>query len=221
LLGVNIIDLGSLAWQFFLVTQAQNDLANVDIETINLSDTLRQIIVIVNSIVAVLTMVFFILWFRRAYYNLHELPWHNARYTEGWAAGSWFIPIISLYWPYQIMVDIWKGTQNAIRERVGEPQSIALVGWWWALFLINNFFAYAVVFAKGDGTDIDGLLLATKIEFIGNLITIAAIIVTIRMVQRTSNFERELLEHSQTPTDSIFSDNYTPPEETAEPKLEN
>src|SRR5262245_34661257 len=89
LLGVNIIDLGSLAWQYFLVTEAQNDLANVDMETINLSYTLRQIIVIVNSIVAILTMVFFIMWFRRAYYNLHVLSGHNARYTEGWAAGSW------------------------------------------------------------------------------------------------------------------------------------
>ena len=221
MLGISIINLGSLAWQYILVKDAQEHPANIDLDTLRNSDFLRVIINSVNFIVLILSMVFFIMWFRRAYYNLHELPWHNARYTEGWAAGSWFIPIISLYWPYQIMIDIWRGTQNAIRERFGEPQPSTLVGWWWALFITNNFFAYIVAFANRDNNDLDGLILGTKIEFFGEFITIAAIIVAIRMIQQTSNFEKELLVHSQTPSDSIFSDNYNPSAETTEPKLDN
>ena len=130
-------------------------------------------------------MIFFIMWFRRAYYNLHCLSWHNARHSEGWAAGSWFIPILSLFWPYQIMEDIWRGTQNAIKERFGEPQSAAIVGWWWTLFLINNFFGYITAFAIGGAADVDALLTATKVEFVGDLISIVAIIITIRVIQRT------------------------------------
>ena len=221
MLGISIVNIGSLAWQYILVKGAQEHPASIDLDTLQNSDYLRTIINSVNFIVLILSMIFFIMWFRRAYYNLHELPWHNARYTEGWAAGSWFIPIISLYWPYQIMMDIWRGTQNAIRERFGEPQPATLVGWWWALFITNNLFAYIVAFANGENNDLDGLLLGTKIEFFGEFITIAAIIVAIRMVQQTSNFEKELLVHAQTPSDSIFSDNYNPSAENAEPKLDN
>ena len=79
-----------------------------------------------------------------------------------------------LFWPYQIMEDIWRGTQNAIKERFGEPQSAAIVGWWWTLFLINNFFGYIIAFATGGAADVDELLTATKVEFVGDLISVAA-----------------------------------------------
>jgi len=221
MLGITIVNICSLGWQYYLLLDAQANPENIDMTTLQTSDTLRSVINSVNFIMLILSMIFFIMWFRRAYYNLHCLSWNYARHTEGWAAGSWFIPIISLYWPYQIMEDIWKGTQNAIRERFGEPQSAAIVGWWWALYLVNNFFGYFVAFANGDTAGVDELLTATKVEFVGEIISIVAIIVTIRMIQRTSNFEKELLEHSQTPSDSIFSDNYTPPNENMEPKIEN
>ena len=220
MLGVTILNMFSLGWQYYLLIDAQANPESIDMERLQTSDTLRTVVTVVNFIMLVLSMIFFILWFRRAYYNLHTLPWHNARHTEGWAAGSWFIPILSLFWPYQIMQDIWRGTQNAIKERFGEPQSAAIVGWWWAIYLVNNFFGYSA-FAIRDPAGIDELLIATKVEFVGEIISIAAIIITIRVIQRTSNFEKELLEFSQTPTDSIFSDNYTPPIENTEPKFEN
>ena len=211
----------SLAWQYYLLIDVQAIPGSIDMETLQASDTLRTVIIAVNFIMLVLSMIFFILWFRIAYYNLHSLSWKNARHTEGGAAGSWFIPILSLFWPYQIMEDIWKGTQNAIRERFGEPQSVAIIGWWWAIYLVNNFFGYITAFATGGAADVDELLTATKVEFVGEIISVAAIIITIRVIQRTSNFEKELLELSQTPSDSIFSDNYTPPIENMEPKFEN
>jgi hypothetical protein len=221
MLGVTIVNMFSLGWQYYLLIDVQANPGSIDMETLQASDTLRSVITAVNFIMLVLSMIFFIMWFRRAYYNLHSLPWHNARHSEGWAAGSWFIPILSLFWPYQIMEDIWRGTQNAIKERFGEPQSAAIVGWWWTLFLINNFFGYITAFATGGAADVDELLTAMKIEFIGEIISIAAIIIAIRVIQRTSNFEKELLEISETPSDSIFSDNYTPPIENMEPKIEN
>ena len=220
MLGITIVDMASLAWQYMLIKDAANDLGNADMEAIGVSDTLRQIVVIVNLMIFILAIVFFIMWFRRAYYNLHELPWHNARYTEGWAAGSWFVPVINLWWPYQIMVDIWRGTQNALRDRLGEPQPTTIIGWWWALRLISGIFGNISARVTMNADGIDELITATQLELISDVLTIPAIIVTIVMIQRTSNFEKELLVHAETPTDSIFSDNYTPPTE-AEPKLEN
>lgn len=220
MLGLSIANIGALAWRHILLADAQINPENVDMEMLEASDTL---IIVINSahlFILILSMVFFIMWFRRAYFNLHSLSWHSARHSEGWAAGSWFVPIISLFWPYQIMEDIWKGTQNAIREKFGEPQSTSLIGWWWALYLLNNFFGYVTAFASKGAAEVDSLLTATKLELVGELISIAAIVLTIRVIQRTSVFEKELLEHSQTPSDSIFSDNYIPPTENTEPKIE-
>ena len=221
MLGVTLLNMASLAWQYYLLVDVKAHPEDIDMPTLQTSDTLRTGIYGLNFIMIILSMIFFIMWFRRAYYNLHCLSWSYTRHTEGWAAGAWFIPILNLVWPYQIMEDIWKGTQNAIRERFGEPQSSAIIGWWWALYLINNFFSYITSFVTGDAKGVDELITSTIVELIGEVISIAAIIVTVRMIQRTSNFEKELMVHSETPADSIFSDNYIPPVENAEPKLEN
>jgi hypothetical protein len=218
--GITIADMLSLGWQYYLLIDVQANPGNIDMEILKISDNLRQIITIINILIILLAVVFFIMWFRRAYYNLHTLAWHNARYTEGWAAGSWFVPVVNLWWPYQIMVDIWKGTQNAIRERFGEPQPTSLIGWWWALRLIDIFFGNITARFSASANDIDELLTATRLEFISDIITIPTIILTIALVQRTSNFEKELLIHSETPSDSIFSDNYVPPPANTESKIE-
>ena len=48
---------------------------------------------IVSSIVGIFVIVFFIMWFRRAYKNLHTLKARNLKRSEGWAAGGWFVPV--------------------------------------------------------------------------------------------------------------------------------
>jgi len=220
MLGLTITNMGALAWRYFLLSDVQANPEDVDMNMINASDTFIIVVNVAHIIIVILSIVFFIMWFRRAYYNLHTLPWHNARYTEGWAAGSWFVPIINLWWPYQIMMDIWKGTQNALRERLGEPRSAAIVGWWWALHLITSFYNNISTRLGWDADqDIDSLLTFTKVDFIGEILSIPAIIVTIMLIQRTSNFERELLVQAETPTDSIFSEHYTPPQDDTNTKI--
>ena len=219
MLGLSIVNIASLACQYILLSDVQNGQENPDMSLIETSDMLRSTITVANLLLVILSIVFFIMWFRRAYYNLHLLPWNNARHTEGWAAGSWFVPIINLWWPYQIMMDIWNGTQNTLRERLGDPRPAAIVGWWWALHLITSFYDNIAARIGWNSDDVDSLITSTKMDIIGEVLSIPAILITIVMIQRTNVFERELLVHSETPDDSIFSDNYTPPIENLEPKI--
>ena len=221
LLGLTIVNIATLVWQYLAFSRALKDPVDVDMVWISVSDSLRYVITISNSIIMILSMIFFIMWFRRAYYNLHQLPWNNARYSEGWAAGSWFVPVIFFWWPYQIMVDIWKGTQHALRERLGEPRSTAIVGWWWTLLIITVLFNRAIFIFFTESNGIERFLIITKIDMIGEVISIPAILITITLIQRTNYFERELLIHAETPDDSIFSEKYVSPKEDATPKFEN
>ena len=104
MLGFTILNMFSLGWQYYLLIDVQANPGSIDMEMLRASDTIRTVVTVVNFIMLVVSMILFIMWFRRAYYNLHCLSWHNARHSEGWAAGSWFIPILSLFWPYQIMI---------------------------------------------------------------------------------------------------------------------
>ncbi len=42
----------------------------------------------------IISIVTFILWFRRAYFNLHKL-FDGLSFTENWAALCWFIPFLN------------------------------------------------------------------------------------------------------------------------------
>jgi hypothetical protein len=90
-------------------------------------------------IISLLSFIYFIMWLRRAYNNLHLLGSKNVSLKEGWAAGAWFVPIINLIWPYKIMREIWFETQSIFR---GNQENISLrkftIGkWWWGLNLIS------------------------------------------------------------------------------------
>ena len=215
MLGVTIIDLASVIWRYFVYEDALANLSDIDMGSIELSDSINLVISLANMTINVLVIVFFIMWFRRAYFNLHMLPWNNARYTEGWAAGGWFVPFINFFYPYHIMMDIWKGTQNALRARLGEPLSASIVGWWWGLFLLMKIINNIVSRIIWQANDLEDYVLAVKFEFVADILTIPTILIAVKMIQKTSYFEKELMLHSQTPSDSIFSDNYSPPVQNA------
>ena len=73
--------------------------------------------------------VAFLMWTYRASQNLVAMG-VQLRYSSGWAVGCWFIPIISLFRPYQAMKEIWKRSH----PNRYDPDAL-LVDVWWALWL--------------------------------------------------------------------------------------
>jgi Domain of unknown function (DUF4328) len=49
----------------------------------------------------IISCITFIMWFRRAYFNLHYFSKELA-FVEKWASYSWFIPIINFYRPFNL-----------------------------------------------------------------------------------------------------------------------
>ena len=96
------------------------------------------IILIVLCIVYLVSAITFIKWFRRAYYNLNIRT--RCNYSEGWAAGSWFVPIISLYRPYQIMNEMWIETSRLTKSKSNNSvaDSTFIIRLWWLLFIMSK-----------------------------------------------------------------------------------
>lgn len=59
------------------------------------------------------------------------------RWSEGWAIGSWFTPVINLWVPAVIVNDV----RRAGNRRRNEPEDAGspLMRWWWAAFLAAGF----------------------------------------------------------------------------------
>jgi hypothetical protein len=75
-------------------------------------------------------MVMFLVWFYRARVNAEGHGWPQRR-SPGWAIGAWFAPVVNFWFPFQIMVDIWRaGLPEQARTNIA-----ILPGIWWASVL--------------------------------------------------------------------------------------
>ncbi len=94
------------------------------------------------GLVSLAIFVLIIIWTFRAMKNNEYLGRDNARFTSGWGIAGWLIPFANLVIPVLIFQDLWRGSDASVPR--GDPgwrqaKGSALVGWWWATFLISRF----------------------------------------------------------------------------------
>jgi Domain of unknown function (DUF4328) len=87
-------------------------------------------VVYVGSIIAVA------MWIYRAHANLHAAGLVGLEFSPGWAVGWYFIPIASLFKPFQAMRELWSeshGVSNGFSE-----QAPGNLGLWWGFWIVGN-----------------------------------------------------------------------------------
>jgi hypothetical protein len=131
------------------------------------------------------------MWFSRAYYNLHQKV-NYLSYSDGWAIGCWFVPILNLYRPYKMMKELFEETKKLLEKKVNVNFDFTanLIEWWWGLSLLNNTIA---VFSARFSDDSP---LSASIHIISNVLGATASLYTIKVVKAYSNIEPLLNEIS-------------------------
>jgi hypothetical protein len=90
---------------------------------------------LVQLVLIIAAAVVFIRWMHAAYRNIYLVAPGERRYSPGWAIGSWFVPIMNLFRPKQMVNDIWRaGGRDAADAQPG-----ALLLGWWLLWVLSSF----------------------------------------------------------------------------------
>jgi hypothetical protein len=190
--GLTIIFIGSSFLERNLLLRATD--GNITPDEANSNDLRQRIIGISELLLHIVLIVYFIMWFRRAYFNLHSLGFY-LRYTEGWAAGAWFVPFMNLYAPFKIMREIWDNTQ--MRAQQGSEDIVlkpsTLVGVWWFLWIVTNIAGniYSRLELQGEHTISDLISLNTT-SIVLNVIDLANVFLIITIIHQVSVFEEQL-----------------------------
>ena len=207
MIGIALLELALNTWQFFLFRSFAEDPSAIDFDQATLSDQLDLTIGYIDIAAAIIAAILFIRWFRRAYYNLHAAAPGQASYEEGWAAGAWFVPILNLFRPFQIMREIWVGTQQAIPHRFPDVASPSIVGMWWAFYLGRGVLGYVLFILARQASGVDDLPALGTVGVIAAVLDIAALLIAVQMIRKTSTFEDQLWDEAQNPSDSVFAAN--------------
>jgi hypothetical protein len=126
--------------------------------------------------------VVFLVWFYRARLNAGFLPWRQ-RWSPAWTVFAWFVPICFLWFPYQIMADIW---------RAGLPTSKRstlrfLPAAWWACWCLAWFTGYQHVTTSSPGSFSSSYTIAFGGTAPSRVIAAAAAVLLALIVKRVSD----------------------------------
>jgi len=100
----------------------------------------------------IICMIVFLMWLYRARSNLPALGAADVRWSPGWSIACWFIPIMSLFRPYQVVKETWQASDPASLPGWRPEPPPGIFGWWWGLFLVYGFGSNATNSTPTSGT---------------------------------------------------------------------
>jgi hypothetical protein len=196
-MGIEIVSLFFDLFQYKLLNAIiEGGVVSETIATLN--DACQRITAIVYLIAYIVSAYTFIRWFRRAYYNLHQKV-KKVLHDESWAVGSWFVPIISLYRPFNIMQELFQKTEKLLSNGIEEYRvtgKFVILNWWWGFWILSNILGQFVLRYTNSADTIEKLMFSTIASIVSSIIGIVLAIITIIVIKKYSSMEL-LLENMQ------------------------
>ncbi|WP_405821389.1 DUF4328 domain-containing protein [Streptomyces sp. NBC_01390] len=150
------------------------------------ADTLYAAAGVAQTATFVATAVFYLVWFLRVRVNAEVFNPFGHTMKRGWAGWGWFVPVVSLWFPRRIMLQIWDASSSA-----GTRASHALVNAWWALWLVALFTSRAE-FGAYDGADTAEAIRSDVAQvLVSDVADIAAAVLAILVVLRLTRMQHE------------------------------
>ena len=154
-----------------------------DIES---NDDRQALIGMVQMALYIAVAIAFLMWIHRAHRNLQSLGNQDLKYSPGWAVGWFFIPIMNLFRPYQVMSEIWRGSDPDLPigdSRAWKSSTVSsLVGWWWAFYLICEVVAQITSRVAFQGEELSEMKSAAYLFMASDSIDIVGFLVTSMLV---------------------------------------
>jgi hypothetical protein len=86
--------------------------------------------------------IVFIVWLHRSLGNLPALGAGHQRFTTAGAIYWWIVPIASLFKPYQLVGDVWRGSQPDSAGAWRQRDNVALLKLWWTAWVLVNLLGW-------------------------------------------------------------------------------
>ena len=144
------------------------------------------------------SIIFFLMWFYRAYSNLHKTSKTPLEYNKNMAIWAFFIPILNLYRPFKIAHEIaveGRLLVNSLRGSIGDQFPGWIIGLWWGAYLINNIVDNIAGRMMNNAGTNEQFANTASVYIFSNIINLLAILMTIYMIRMISKDEQFLSEN--------------------------
>jgi serine/threonine-protein kinase len=161
---------------------------------------LADLVFAAEGFVLLVVAVLFLVWFRRAYRNLEALGAQGLRFSPTWAVWAWFVPLLGLVRPKQLLNDVWRASDPELPpgdhgswRRQPVP---SVLTWWWLAFLAStttraittqSVHTLAVLMTFGLlSRPLDLVRPTSGVQAVADLLTVVAAVLALRVVRMTT-----------------------------------
>lgn len=144
--------------------------------------------------VYIATVVVFLMWLYRVSNNVAAFG-ATTQHSSGWAVGSFFVPIMNLFVPYQAVSDIWKKSEpnatDAFSYGVSPPGFFPA---WWGFWIVSNISSNAYFRMTMAEAPIEA---SATVGILSEVLSIAAAVFAIQVIKETDRRQEERARNLQ------------------------
>ncbi|MFC3150032.1 DUF4328 domain-containing protein [Litoribrevibacter euphylliae] len=197
---VALIMIGSNYLEYQLLSDYQNGVYTSQEQAVadgEASDQRQQMVAYLYFAVFIISGFLILRWIHRSNYNARQLGAKDMKFTPGWSIGYYFIPILTLWKPYQAMEEIWKASHNPNDWQSEEASSI--LGLWWLLWIISNILGHIVFRMSSSANELSELMNINLMSQALEVLTIPLVLVFLAIVNTVYAAQRSAYQNADQP----------------------
>lgn len=163
LIVVGVFSLATIGVEAFGIAAASSYLNGDDVaaDVFDSYDQISSVIALLNVPALIATAVLWFSW----QYKAAKLATGLTRRSPGWHVGSWFVPFVSLWFPYENISDLWRANGRS------RPSWLIV---WWLLWVVSNAITWISSRISMDAEVVEQYRDAMWVSVAGQILLLAA-----------------------------------------------
>jgi len=148
----------------------------------------------------VATAAAFIAWLFQARVNLRAFGVRRPSYSRGWVVGGFFVPLVNLFRPYQVIREVWQASAPESHDAFNwrsQPVSKLLLAWWTLFLGWGGLQLMALLANTGAGVNLAKLQLSRGLTTVADVCAAFSAFLACFVVARISNAQQEKWQNQQ------------------------
>lgn len=162
------------------------------------SDSRQAIIGGLYFLVFIVTSILFLRWTYLSNRNARALGATGMKFTPGWSAGWYFVPVLWLWKPYQALKETFQASHPEHSEDWQQAPRPGLMPVWWTLWLVSAFIGQAILRSTLSAETVDELLASSWMVWFSDAVDIPLGVLAIVLVSTMYDWQQrkaKLAEH--------------------------